>query len=396
MLSILTLLNRRSALMIASVCIVFLGNSGSIHLTGQANPPHVYYTATTGKDSAAGTEAEPFRTITKGVSVLIPGDTLLVKAGVYAETFDGDIPSGDSWNSPVTLKTFPGDKVTIRPNHGAERVFTFGFNQHYIIVDGFIMDATNANIDGIKFQLSKGDPNPHHIRIMNSEIKNAPRQGILVSDLCEYLEFINLSVHDNGQSDFDHGIYIQGSHILVENSAFYRNAGWGIHMYGGSNNDNIIRNNRSFSNARIGHRGIGIGVYTGKGSLVYNNLIWDNPIGIAVDTGATDEKIYNNTLYDNQDYGLWIGEDSHNATIKNNVIFQATGTTFEDRGKNTVSDHNLTDDPLFVNADSLDFHLQPDSPAIQAGVILPEVQDDFDGISRPKDAPFDLGAYQSH
>lgn len=58
--------------------------------------PTIYYVATTGSDSNAGTQAAPFRTLNRGVSVLTPGDTLRVGAGTYDETLIDNIPSGTS------------------------------------------------------------------------------------------------------------------------------------------------------------------------------------------------------------------------------------------------------------------------------------------------------------
>ena len=41
-----------------------------------------------------------------------------------------------------------------------------------------------------------------------------------------------------------------------------------------------------------------------------------------------------------------------------------------------------------------DFHFQPDSPAIDAGEPLAEVAIDFDGVSRPQGAGWDIGAFE--
>src|SRR5437868_366052 len=64
-----------------------------------------YYVAPSGSDSSAGTLANPFRTITHGVSVLAPGDTLNIRGGTYVETLDYNtpIPSGSSWSNAITL-----------------------------------------------------------------------------------------------------------------------------------------------------------------------------------------------------------------------------------------------------------------------------------------------------
>lgn len=64
--------------------------------------PTTYYVATTGSDNNPGTQAAPFRTLSRGVTVLQPGDTLRVGPGTYTETLD-NIPSGTSWSSTVAV-----------------------------------------------------------------------------------------------------------------------------------------------------------------------------------------------------------------------------------------------------------------------------------------------------
>src|SRR5208283_3290537 len=43
---------------------------------------------------------------------------------------------------------------------------------------------------------------------------------------------------------------------------------------------------------------------------------------------------------------------------------------------------------------SPNFHLQPGSPAINAGVPIAGLATDFDGVPRPQRSTFDIGAYQ--
>src|SRR5262249_25095435 len=129
-----------------------------------------YYVATNGNDSSFGTLSQPFRTISRGVTVLQPGDILYVRAGTYAEQLycgsDNDvcIPSGTSWSNPVTVAAYGGESVTIKPNSGL-RVLNFGSGQAYIIVRGFVIDATNVGYDAIQVEQPA-----NHIRIINNEI----------------------------------------------------------------------------------------------------------------------------------------------------------------------------------------------------------------------------------
>ena len=54
---------------------------------------------------------------------------------------------------------------------------------------------------------------------------------------------------------------------------------------------------------------------------------------------------------------------------------------------------NIAVDPHFVNAVG-DFHLQSDSPAIDAGTFVGGLNFDFDGILRPHNVLYDIGAYE--
>jgi hypothetical protein len=49
-----------------------------------------------------------------------------------------------------------------------------------------------------------------------------------------------------------------------------------------------------------------------------------------------------------------------------------------------------------VDAAARDFHLHPNSLAIDVGMALSEVPDDFDAVSRPRGVGYDIGAFESH
>ncbi len=354
---------------------------------------------------AANTYVVPdnYSTIKAGVNNLTAGDTLLVKNGVYIENLENVIPSGESWAKPVTIKAYPGHKPVIKPSGGGW-VLHFSGNPapHHIIIDGFILDGSNVVYDVIKFQY--GSTSGHHIRIQNCEVMNAPRQGILVTVGADYNEFINLKIHDNGSSDYDHGIYISSHHNLVEGCEIYNNAGWGVHIYSvaGKPSFNTVRNNKVYDNANAGSRGVGIGVYNGTGNLVYNNLVWGNNQGIVVNYGTSDTNILNNTVYQNKNEGIWVGSGnstdggaSNNTKVQNNIVYLNSSSQIVNYGTNTVITNNLTNqNPNFVNSAIFDFHLLANSPAINTGASLSEVTTDFDGISRPQGSGYDIGAYE--
>ncbi|MBZ0289088.1 MAG: right-handed parallel beta-helix repeat-containing protein, partial [Anaerolineae bacterium] len=317
----------------------------------EAQTTTTYYVATDGSDSNAGTEALPFRTLVKGVTALHPGDTLLVKQGTYHESLEDSIPTGLSWLQPVTLRAYPGHQVIIMPDAGAQFVIRFHPGQHHIILDGFILDGTNVELDGIKIagHMGSAASNPSHIRIINNEIRNvgatktatngytAYGHGILTTGNSTYIEYINNHIHDNGLTDFDHGIYHLSSYALIEENTIYNNKGTGIKVGWGQNASyNIVRSNIVYDNNTaqgangVKKQGRGIGVYYGSGTQVYNNVIWGAHMsGIDVSYSAYNAKIYNNTIYSTDGYGIVVGfgpnpaDTARNAVIQNNVVSQA-------------------------------------------------------------------------
>jgi hypothetical protein len=405
-----------------------------------------YYVATNGNDANPGTEASPFRTLAKGVSVLRAGDTLLVKEGLYEEEVRSrSIASGESWDRPVTLQAYPGHTVTIRPRAGATNVVRFSGNQQYIIIDGFILDGINVNIEVIKVA-GVADPNqqsPSHIRIMNNEIKNSTGastystykyygSGILVAN-SDYIEIINNIIHHNGKSDLDHGIYQRGSYGLTEGNIIYANTGTGVKIgWDSSSLGNTVRNNLIYDNnasqaVSAGERqGRGIGVYSSTGTMVYNNLVLGRHfIGIDITYGGHEAKIFNNTVSITTGSGIVIGYGSggvinaSNAIVRNNIVYQQSNNPAiqnQRGGGNTTIEYNLTFgvnasirqdggtsvirnnlesvNPQFVNPSTGDFRLSAASPAINAGLALSDVPFDYDKVTRPQGGNFDIGAYE--
>jgi parallel beta-helix repeat protein len=284
---------------------------------------NVYYVAVNGSDANPGTEAQPFRTMKRGVSVLLPGDTLYVKNGTYVGSSQlRGIPSGSSWNAPVTIAAYPGHRPVIVAEPRDRPIYFVG--NHHIILDGFVIDATGAG-DGIKITWETGVPAAHHIRIKNSEIRNANYQGILIAGKeAQYNEFINLQVHHNGFACETrgqcHGIYIATDNNLIDGGNWYNNQGYGIHVYSRPESGNPGPSNNIVRNARVYDNGsVGIGLVFGVNNRAYNNIVYRNKVGISVLT--TGGLVNKNTVYDNPDGGIVVGYSRN--TITNNIIYSS-------------------------------------------------------------------------
>lgn len=389
--------------------------SALVTITARTADAATYYVATTGSDSNPGTLAQPFRTINRGAMILKPGDTLYIRGGIYPEYLYNSIPGGTSWAAPVTVAAYPGETVTIQPPSGSARVLYWeGKVKQFIIIDGLILDAVNT-LDGgnvVKIACAKFyDTNTaydcaHHIRIQNSELKNAKGPGVLIGGssldpnegCCN--EFINLRVHDNGTTNFNQAFYISSSANLVERCQVYLNKAGGIEIFisGQTRPDNnIVRYNEVFHNGTgpADWRGAGILIQSNNG-LVYNNIVYGNRGGIAVFGVTNNTRVYNNTVYNNSLWGIDIDALSTNSVIRNNIVFQGTagGTPIANHAATTVLSNNLTTDPLFVDPTKRNLQLTSGSPAVDAGMTVTEVTDDFVRVRRPQGAQYDIGAYE--
>ncbi len=81
--------------------------------------------------------------------------------------------------------------------------------------------------------------------------------------------------------------------------------------------------------------------------------------------------------------------NSLSLTVENNLYWPGPLKLYN------ISDPNsVICDPMFVNPENNDFHLQSGSSAIDKGVTLADVPTDKDGIIRPQGCCYDIGAYE--
>lgn len=354
-----------------------------------------YFVSSTGSDSNAGNQNAPFKTLGKGVSVLVPGDSLAIRGGTYAESLNNVVPSGLSV-SPITISAFPSENVIIRPLAGADRVADFGTPVSYIRLVNLILDGVNVSFDGVK--ITSG---AHHITLDGCEVKNVPNgQGILISPIGGANNIIRgCSVHNNGSTGLQHQIYIRTSNNLIEGCEIYNSVGYGIHQYDGGMTGNIYRRNK------IHNTDTGILLSSGSSNLAAYNLLYSNGIDIQVNYGEISSRVLNNTCFDSVG-GITLYVGTSNIDVRNNIGWSGTNYDFKDYGSTSpivtknlfgvmqpapIAGNIVGIDPLFVNSGALDFHLQSNSPAINAGANL-SLGFDYDGIALGTQP--DIGAFE--
>jgi hypothetical protein len=381
-----------------------------------------YYVAKNGNDGTSCAAAQaigtPKQTLNNAVGCLLPGDTLLVRAGTYAESLFGVVPAGTSWTSKVRIAAYPGETVWMAPGTDAYRVLDFSRSQQYIEFDGINLDGSNVQYDTVKINAGSPGHNAHHIRIMNADV-TGPRHGgsggptgqtflAAAGDTTSIggNEFLGLRVHGGLANDFDHSFYIQSAGNLIEGCDIYDFPGGGVQLYNGnglgaSPDNNVVRNNRIHDARRTvsGQRHVGI-VTTGTGNKVYNNIIYNVPsdgatsLGISVYEGSVNTEIYNNTVY-NAVAGIVVDVNARSTVVRNNIAYVNSAGNFRNDGSTTTESNNLFGtNPLFVNPSAGNFELQTGSPAVDFGTSISMVTTDIIGKLRPQGRVHDIGAYE--
>lgn len=125
---------------------------------------------------------------------------------------------------------------------------------------------------------------------------------------------------------------------------------------------------------------------------IYNNVAVDNETGVAKAGNGQNVKLRNNVVAFNASYGivnliLWDSTSTPLDSDYNDV--HSNGTNFVN---NTSGAHSISADPSFKNRNNHDYHLNGNSPCINAGESTNLFSADFDGKSIV--GQVDMGAFE--
>ena len=182
-----------------------------------------YYVAADGDDNNTGTEAKPFASIDKAVSLVAPGQTIYVRGGTYNQETTISISKSGSNDAMISLLAYPGEKV--------------------------ILDCSGQSLGG-------------------------SNRGIILTGNYWHIKGINIT------GAGDNGMKIEGgSNNVIENCAFYRNRDTGLQIDKGASN-NTIKNCDSYYNADPPDYGDADGyaakLDVGSGNYFYGCRAWKN------------------------------------------------------------------------------------------------------------------------
>ena len=363
------------------------------------------YVSLTGVDAPAnGTFVSPYATINYGLQQTFPGDTLYIRGGTYTENIQdwgafGPINSGTSWADAPLVSAYLNETVTLNGMIDLRGVSWF-------IIQNLTLTGGTNNI-------RYGDQGAHHLRFINLVGTNASTHAIIQSassgGFCQLLggDFHDFGIGAGVDLKTCYGYLMQGSDNLVDGTTFFNGRSNGIY----SHNDvapiparNVIRN-CTFINLGTEQTTAGaIVIDGGTGHQVYNNLVINSLCnGIMTGGGDAGTGIWFNTVYGHSQHGLYLGSfgaPSTNGDVRNNLLWLNNAGNLVNFSQTEVLSNNWGAttgfaDPLFVNPSIRDFHLQPTSPCIDAGIpVALGPTTDKDGNSRTVGAAPDIGAYE--
>jgi hypothetical protein len=322
-----------------------------------------YYVGKTGNNnyscSQAQNPATPKQTITGssgGISCLSSGDTLLIRAGIYNETYfnlasgQPNIPGGSS--SKMTVIKGEGIGVTIwKPKDG----ILMKNPNNYIRWQEFTLDcidmknATNTCFK--EFRQDTGYTVGWHIAELM--IVNAPGNGMFFGPRSRNWIIERTEIKNPGRLDVDgtiryNWIYGQGSgHIVRDNYLYHtpeRTPGaksGGLRVASNALGDSGPGGNIIERNVIINVRS-GIIVGSNANNIVRDNVISDTTLyGIQTFMYPYATYIYRNSINRRCSTGIYAGSSAIVTSIKNNIIVGCRIAVFN-QGVETFQSDNVT------------------------------------------------------
>lgn len=220
----------------AAVVVLRLGSlqpGTRVHIGARARPVHCdLIAAPDGTDRGTGSPLRPFRTVDRLIEALHAGATGCLRRGVYRE--DVTIRHGGTARAPMVLRSYPGQRATIRGRLYLARAAAHTTIE-YLNLDG--RSATTAcaprrcpspSVDADDTTFAHDDVTNAHTGIcfdIGSETYGVAHDTLIIHD----------RIHDCGQlpaTNHEHGIYLQdGRGTRIISNVIEDNADRGIQLY---------------------------------------------------------------------------------------------------------------------------------------------------------------------
>jgi len=329
-------------------------------------------------------------------------DGLEVLRGTSPVVFD--VPSGISIPAqyPLVQKglflAFPSEVVTVSPGTYHENLHSRGKNV-------ILQSSDPFNDDIVSSTVIDGDGASPVIFFTGTEDATCIVRGLTLR---------------NGSAYYGGGLYGNGTLATIEGNKIVDNSaqwyGGGIYMCDGTIQNNTIYGNSAYSggglfwcdgtiqkntisnNSATGKYAEGGGLCECNGTVQNNIICFNSAIGMYGQGGGIsdcDGTIQNNTIWGNLSKGEGGGLSGCIGTIMNCIIWQNVAPYNSQFSRGPIPSYsciqywtrggtgNIFVHPRLVDPDRGDFHLQEDSPCIDAGGSITGLAQDFDGDPRP-------------
>jgi len=366
-----------------------------------------FYLSPGGDDNADCVSGAEFRTLSRAVSCLAAGDTLIVREGTYTGGVYVQVQAAEQ--APVLIQGESLEAVISGSGSRPDAIRVDGAS--HIIIDR--LTVRSAERAGISVLVSD------HVRVTRCRLADNYKWGIFTG----FADDVHFEGNECYGAKDEHGIYHSnsGDRFVIRGNVIHHNAANGIHINGdpemggdGVNSFGLVEGNVIYANGQRG--GAGINMTHVQDVLVRNNLIYSNYAGgftVYQDTGTFQQGskrvvIMGNTVYFRSYYGrscVNIQTTSEKVVVVGNIFVSGgvRGTLEVNSGhlETIVSDrnilwgvdsarmverndrrlslnswrslsgndtHSIVADPLFSDPDSGDFIIADSSAAVDAGM----------------------------
>ena len=402
-----------------------------------------YYVDFKGVDANPGTKGKPWKTIQKAADSMMPGDLAIVKDGDYDETVktsrDGET----------------GKRIIFKAASPNVKIKGFRINNAFTTVDGFtvvprnsiILTKSNCEILNNhcidSFIRITYDSNATNCLIKGNHVESTYPWGndwpaIEVwgnNNIAEYNE-VGPSTDTDAFRLFGHDNIIRHNYIHnithSKGSKAHTDIFQNFSVRGTEESYNIV-----FENNLIMNNDAQLFMTENDGSKtlhdfdIRNNIIVNN--ALQGNVGIPNLRFYNNTCINfdpSNGFALFIDQvpnikDCTGCQVFNNIFIDGGGVknttmmgAYYIKGdvKDYKCDYNYVargaangyaaltgnkeehgingGDPMFVDPANNDYHLKPNSPAINKGATMTGFNYDREGTVRPQGAAWDMGAFE--
>jgi hypothetical protein len=367
---------------------------------------------------------------------MLPGETLLVRGGDYAESeiwLRNNENDGGTITNPVVIKNYPGEQPVL-----SNPARQFYLDADYITVSG--LNFTNGKSLGITGWEQR---NQRRNWLINNTFRGVITYDAIGSHGDDHLIAGNVcEVSGSTQGTQGHCYYISyGNNVRVIYNIGSGAPGYGLHVFDqrrdltGPDFKRVIGNLLVEGNVLTGSTRrsgmiIAMADEAGNGNAVENIVVrnnifaGNNKAGLQVQSILTGALIYNNTFYENGQLGMYVaGGRVADVDVRNNLFVQGSGVPCEPEcwyvrshvqnagaqpalvlsnnsyhgSAITISGASdasaITGGVSFANVAALDLRPLAGSTNIDT-VVSPLATHDFDGQARPQGIAGDTGAFE--